>query len=369
MLIQQIKEEEPQEFPTILAELLDSPTPAMISAVALHVRAELQNLMLDPLLANKDLILFLDSKGTYKLEVAIDEMLVKAHTKCPYLFGILVAVQLSKNDLTEMRQHFPPTALEDLTRGTLIDPSQQSQRLTLERKVQDLRSMPSLSTTNEQELRGFEASLEEVTLKSSRTKAYGMKYSFNALRWISEFIHVSRTDLFLPMMYMMGLLFKVGGLSAKGFDILSKLSITYARTTITVALYALLTALAKQLEQTVRTQRADQRILSMIHGDNFNVQKWDGVMLPGGTFTKSVDSFTLMSRAFNMPPWFNTAVTSKTPPMPDITDASIDAVLPLLSQREWGMCAVITQEIQQMFPSPSSRLGLLFLPSPHRNLT
>ena len=45
MLIQQIKEEEPQEFPTILAELLDSPTPAMISAVALHVRAELQNLM------------------------------------------------------------------------------------------------------------------------------------------------------------------------------------------------------------------------------------------------------------------------------------------------------------------------------------
>ena len=155
-MIQQIKHnEEPGGLKRVLETLLDRPTSESIKVVSMRLRQELSALLSRDELKNKDLFVYLKcansdmpsaDSGNPKLEDAIQQMIVLAHEICPYLFGILICVQLSDRDLTEYKsQYSQETALERVLAGVSTIPSRAHKVIVLENKLKNLSSFDAIT--------------------------------------------------------------------------------------------------------------------------------------------------------------------------------------------------------------------------------
>ena len=352
-MIQQIKHnEEPGGLKRVLETLLDRPTSESIKVVSMRLRQELSALLSRDELKNKDLFDYLKcansdmpsaDSGNPKLEDAIQQMIVLAHEICPYLFGILICVQLSDRDLTEYKsQYSQETALERVLAGLSTIPSRAHKVIVLENKLKNLSSFYAITAQlpmdkaaeAHEELRNrkqLQEELQAAEREAKKTQAYGYMFGMIALRWISEMAHMRDASLFLPLLYMFGLMYKGAGLSAKGFDVLSKMGVSYSLTTKRKAVYAYLTWIVQMTEKQLQRDRQNQRVLTLMQGDNFNPHQWNDLMMPGDMFTTSVVSFSLIYKSFNMPSYFNMSSDHLAYyAMPNIDDAGIDAVMPLL---------------------------------------
>jgi hypothetical protein len=116
-----MKKLNPEIFPIVLHELLSQPNSPMIDALSEELRNELIELIIDESLNSKKLKDFL-GKDPQALEDAVDEMLSKMPSKCPYLFGALSKIQISENQRSELLANYGQTAEIEIQRGRQLDP-------------------------------------------------------------------------------------------------------------------------------------------------------------------------------------------------------------------------------------------------------
>jgi len=335
--IHEMKKLNPEIFPIVLHELLSQPNSPMIDALSEELRNELIELIIDESLNSKKLKDFL-GKDPQALEDAVDEMLSKMPSKCPYLFGALSKIQISENQRSELLANYGQTAEIEIQRGRQLDPeTSKSYRNLLEK----------CEVVSPNDNSNYEDSLERERIRAQKSSARGSLINFITGRWIGEAINShSSGQRANPITGLMGLFFKtVGGVSQKGFDILSKLAAAPSRQSTTDFLYQNLTIWMTSIKAQIETWRANKKVIFLIHGDNYNVQRWHDLMKPGDKFTKSVDSFTLLMAAFNLPGFFKNDASYRS--MPDINEATIAEIEQILLNGEIPMSDIIKPEHYQ----------------------
>ena len=333
-LIRQLKLERPSDLPPILVNLLSNPSPQDLYAIAMAARANVYKFIQScdacfPSITKHEQVAELPLQ---ELEAALSTVARLAQETNPVLFAMLVAAQISDNDLSVMNEH-PCTVQKALTYQKLDATGVAESNLKKARKRKDFG----------EHIHEAEVVLARVNVAQMTTARHLAETAVGRMKgnWVS-FVGI-----------LIGLMVLVGGLSNKACDILSKFGIAVAENTTWKGI-------KKKMSQTQTDMKAFIAMcvmlgyISVIHGDNYNILRFSelldpGLVVKGKKYTQTAVSFTMIHAAFTRPDWFDIRPDRPTAMPPLHVDGMLTR---LLGEAATAISVGYLANMAQFFPYP-----------------
>jgi hypothetical protein len=223
---------------------------------------------------------------------------------CPLLMTSLVTMMTSDTEMMKLDKHFGDKKYEVLLGQYVMDNNQSSilsQEAARVAAKADVRSI-SASAIIGQLIMTFSSGLIRTPVVS----------------FLNQFYYI------------------VGGLTQKGFDVMSKLGICSSLTSIRSSVATALDAEIEATRKILLADRNDNDKIGLIMGDNYNYKMWHSLMKPNETFSHVVPSFTLLYKGlhYNSEYYRNhdTKTSTRIKAMPDISYDSIYSLASLMQE-------------------------------------